>query len=240
MPISVSIDLPAFNVSREAAEKVIRKLGEDASRKTIIEAGNEGLINALRRHFANREKEQHKTAGIPWFGQNYPKRYFWRGTRGTSLAEQIKVVLSSPARLESIVAIESPALKHKLATNPPPITPKGGKRYLAIPANPTAASWDGMPRDFPKELSFKIRPTPDGHWLPCLVAEENYKTSGGKLATGKKKAVSGEQNVMYWLVHKVKTKHDPRALPEKTVQVSAVTSAVRTAIQRILASLTAS
>ena len=225
--LSLSIDPKALEASRKQAAKVIGTLGEHASRKTIIEAADAGLLDALRRHFAEREKEPHQTAGFPWFGQSYPKSYFWRGTNGDSVSERTRVTLSSPSRLEGRVTIASPALAHKLDPNPPDIKPTGGRKYLAIPASPIAAQWDGMPRDFPGGLRFAFSKLPDGHWLPSLVAASRHKVRGQK----------GEENaICYWLVHKVKTRHDPNALPSQSTQTAAVTSAVRSAVQRILAS----
>lgn len=235
---NIDIDFHLFEQSRAEAEKVIEKLDRGPSRKVIIDAGTEGLISALRKHFALREKEMPKSSGFPWFGQRYPKKYFWRGTRGTSVSEQIRVTLSSPSRLIGQVSINSPALKHKLATNPPDIRPKGGRRCLAIPANPIAASWDGMPRDFPGGLRLAFSKTPDGHWLPSLVAASNYKKRSKKTGSESKSfgrsANAGANEVVYWLVHKVKSRHDPAALPTQRDQTNAVTRAVRTAVQRIL------
>ena len=235
----IDIDLHLFEASRDEAEKVINKLDRGPSRKALIEAGNEGVINALRRHFSQREKEAPKSTGFPWFGQRYPKRYFWRGTRGNSVAEKIRVTLSSPARLEGQVSIDSPALKHKLMDNPPPIKPKGGKRLLAIPANPIAAQWDGMPRDFPGGLRFKFSQTPDGHWLPSLIAAQNYTHKAKKSGRETKKfdgtGNAGENEVVYWLVHKVKTRRDLAALPSHGAMVKASETAIRTAVRVILA-----
>lgn len=236
---NIDIDYHRFEQSREETEKVIEKLDRSPARKALIEAANEGLISALRKHFALREKEMPKSTGFPWFGQRYPKRYFWRGTRGTSVAEQIRVTLSSPSRLIGQVSINSPALKHKLASNPPDIRPKGGRRYLTIPANPIAASWDGMPRDFPGGLRFAFSKTPDGHWLPSLIAVANYKKRAKK--TGRETKAfggsgnSGKNEIVYWLVHKVKTRRDLSAMPTQQAQTNAATAAVRTAVQRILA-----
>ena len=238
---SVEFDLQAFEASQAEARKAYEKLGEDSSRKELIEAANDGLISALSRHFAMREKEMPKSTGFPWFGQHYPKRYFWRGTRGMSVSERIRVTLSSPARLVSQVSINSPALAHKLASSPPDIKPKGGRRYLAIPANPIAAAWDDMPRNFPGGLRFAFSITRDGHWLPSLIAAANYKRREKKTGRETKKfggsgANAGRNEVVYWLVHKVRTKRDLSAMPAQRVQVNAATSAVRTAVQRILAS----
>ena len=235
---SVEISIGEFERSKEAAEKVINALQERPAKKTMIEAGNEGLMSALRKHFAEREKEPRNNSGFPAFGQSYPKKYFWRGTRGKSVAESMRISKSDEEQLVGMVTIPSPALAHKLDPNPPDIKPKG-KKFLALPANPIAAQWDGMPRDFPGGLRFAFSRTQDGHWLPALIAAQNYakknrKTGEVKAAFGKG-ANTGENEVVFWLVHKVKTRHDPKALPPHDAQVSAVASAVRTAVARILA-----
>ena len=235
---SVEISIGEFERSKEAAEKVINALQERPAKKTMIEAGNEGLMSALRKHFAEREKEPRNNSGFPAFGQSYPKKYFWRGTRGTSVAESMRISKSDEEQLVGMVTIPSPALAHKLDPNPPDIKPKG-KKFLALPANPIAAQWNGMPRDFPGGLRFAFSRTQDGHWLPALIAAQNYakknrKTGEVKAAFGKG-ANTGENEVVFWLVHKVKTRHDPKALPPHDAQVSEATSAVRTAVARILA-----
>ena len=211
---SIEFDQRAFEASTKGAERSFRRFEEPSARKTLIEAANAGLANALRRHFAMREREAPKSSGFPWFGQTYPKRHFWYGTRGDSVADRIRVTLSSPARLAGRVSINSPALAHKLAANPPEIRPKGGRRYLAIPANPTAAAWAGRPRDFPGGLRFAFSKTPDGNALPSLVA-----AGGGA----------------YWLVHKARTRRDPNAMPSHGDQSRAATSAVSAAVRQILA-----
>jgi|GEM_PF-6798866 len=85
---SINFDLQSFEASHKEAKKVYQKLDETTSRKTLIEAGNKGLLNALLKHFTMREKEPRKSSGFPCFGQQYPKRYFWRGTRGLSVSEK--------------------------------------------------------------------------------------------------------------------------------------------------------
>lgn len=235
MSVEITFDERLFDETRKAVERHINQLNRPECRKELIEAANQGVVNALRRHFAERQKEQPKSTGFPWFGQAYPKRYFWHGSRGNSLSDKIRKS-SFPSRMEGWVGIDSPALKHKLAVNPPPITPKGGRRYLAIPANPNAAEWEKEPRNFPAELAFRYRPTPDGHWLPCLVAESNYKKVNGRLASSGKGGKSGEQTVVYWLVHQVRTKRDPNALPTEEVMKDSATSAVASVVRRLVIS----
>lgn len=204
----------------KAAAKSVSFLEDNDNRKTVIEAANEGLVSALRRHFAAREKEPHR---IGWWNLGhgaFPKRWFWRGTRGTSLAENLRTVQMSPSKLETTIAVNSPALAHKLNPNPPAIRPKGGRRYLAIPANPVSAQWSGMARDFPGGLRFAYTRLGQS-WLPSLVAASNWKKH------------DTQNKVMYWLVHKVQTRHDPDAMPSSYVQRSAVRSAVASAVAQL-------
>ena len=120
------------------------------------------------------------------------------------------------------------------AENPQPIRPKGGRRYLAIPASPLAANWSGMPRDFPGGLRFAYSRTPDGNWLPSLVAASNVKRAGkgagGGVAGGKK----GSGAVAYWLVHKVNPRRDRTAMPSIHEQKAFARDAVAVAVKRIL------
>ena len=150
--ITLSLDENTLERGLQAARKSFSCADNPAFRKTLVEAGVAGVVNALRTHFREREREPENRFGFPKFGQSYPKRYFWYGTRGTSVAERIRIVRTSPAALDGQVAVNSPALAHKLSTNPPPIVPKGGRKYLAIPASPEAAGWSGRPRDFPGGL----------------------------------------------------------------------------------------
>ena len=229
------LEIREFENALKEAEKAVDKLSLPASRKTIIEAANAGLVNGLRRYFRQREQMPGRKDGFPWFGQAYPKSYFWYGTRGTSVAERIRVTLSSPARMVGQVTIASPALARMVAEHPQPIRPKGGRRFLAIPASPLAANWSGMPRDFPGGLRFAFSKTPDGNWLPSLVAASNVKRSGkgsgGVTASGKK----GAGSVVYWLVHKVNPRRDRTAMPSIHEQKAFARSSVAVAVKRILA-----
>lgn len=216
-----------------AVEKAASLLKDDANRRTITEAANAGLIAALKRHFAARERESH---AIGWWNLgagDFPKRYFWRGTRGTSVSERIRTALIVPSVMEATVAIDSPELAHKLAQHPPPIKPKGGRRYLAIPATPAAAQWTGQARDFPGGVRFAFTQM-TGIWLPCLVAASNYRRSNGRLASGGKGGKTGANTVVYWLVKKVNTAHDPRALPTLEERREAVTKAVSAAVRGLI------
>jgi hypothetical protein len=99
-----------------------------------------------------------------------------------------------------------------------------------------------MPRDFPGGLRFAFSLTPDGHWLPSLIAAANYKKrleDGSERKGFTKKgsirgANAGANDVAYWLVHKVKTRHDPNAMPSANTQHDAATAAVKTAVRKLL------
>lgn len=223
--VSIEVDESDLNASRARLQRFDRL----DFRKTLIEAGQAGLINCLRSHFAQREKEPHQNAGFPAFGQSFPKRYFWRGTRGNSVAEKLRVVYSSPDRLEAHIAIDSPALAHKLASNPPDIRPTGGRKYLAVPANPSAAAWTGRAKDFPGGLRFGFTYVSGlERWLPALFAASNYKNKTGKASA--KGGKSGQNDLVFYLIRHAKTRHDPRALPTDDSALSAVQSAVARAL----------
>lgn len=71
-----------------------------------------------------------------------------------------------------------------------------------------------------------------------VILRKNLVTSG--LSSGESKKFGGSGNagqndVVYWLVHKARTRHDPNAMPTHRVQADAATSAVRAAVRRILA-----
>ena len=157
--LAIQLDEKTLEKSVKATRKSFSLTENPALRKTLIEAGIEGIVNALRQHFKAREAEPENRFGFPKFGQSYPKRYFWYGNRGLSVAEQIRVSFTSPNSLTGQVSIKSPALAHKVARNPPLIIPKGGRKYLTIPASPAAAAWVGSARDFPGNKDKSVR-----HW----------------------------------------------------------------------------
>lgn len=229
----MQVEIEINEQQAQVAAKNISFLEDEGNRKTVIEAADSALVASLRRHFAEREKEPHV---VGWWnrGLSYPKRYFWRGTRGTSVAEHIRTTLVSPQRLEAQVSIDSPALKHKLAQNPQPIRPTGGRKYLAIPASPQAAQWTGTARDFPYKLRFERWRRPNGSWISALIARQNFLTKSGRWnKSGKAKLRQGQGKVVYWLVHQVRTRHDPNALPSNSTMSSAVNAAVSKAIRHI-------
>ena len=228
----MQVEIEINEQQAQVAAKNISFLENEENRKTVIEAADSALVVSLRLHFAEREKEPHV---IGWWnrGLSYPKRYFWRGTR-TSVSDQIRTTLVSPQRLEAQVSIDSPALKHKLDQNPQPIRPKGGRKYLAIPASPQAAQWTGTARDFPYKLRFERWRRPDGSWISALIARQNFLTKGGRMdKSGRAKLRQGQGQVVYWLVHQVRTRHDPSAMPSNSTMSSAVNAAVSNAIRHI-------
>ena len=132
------------------------------------------------------------------------------------------------------MSINSPALARKLAENPQPIRPKGGRRYLAIPASAVAANWTGSARDFPGGLRLAYSKTFDGHWLPSLVAASNFKrvshAHGGVVSGGK----SGANDVVFWLVHKTNPRRDKTAMPTRFQQQAAASAAVHAALRSLM------
>ena len=205
------------------ARKLLDGAASDETRKAVLEAAGASMRADLTRHFRDREKEPVDNSVWPKLGQKFPKRYFWSGTRGNSVAEAIR-----EPRIDGdtvTVNIDSPALEHKIAENPPPIRPGAGRKFLAVPANARAAGWDGRPTDFrgAGEMAFAFaRASDDPHrWVPALVAHTHYQrqiTKGKKkgqlaIARAGQTATHGAGEVQYWLIREARTKHDPKALP---------------------------
>ena len=207
----------------EAARRLAYQFDSPFARQALVDAAGSGLVNVLRRHFAAREKEPHSNiGGFPKFGVDFPKKYFWYGNRGSSVAEQIQPARVKPEQLAGTVSIKSAPLAHRLARNPAPIKPKGGKKYLAVPASPEAARFDGLARVFPGGLKFGYA-LADGRFIPALFS--------AKFKSGRS---GGASSPLYFLIRQARQQHDPRALPTPAEQHSAVMAAVRTAISRII------
>lgn len=217
------------------ADELLGKVASDKTRKAVLKAAGASMRVDLTRHFRDREHEAADNSAWPKFGQAFPKRYFWSGTRGNSVAEKIGKPRVEGA--EVAIGIDSAALAHKLAKNPPPIRPGAGRKYLAVPANARAAGWDGRPADFrgAGEMTFAFARTAAGRLAPAFVAKAHYQR---RITRGKKKgqlavaragqtATHGAGEVQYWLIREAKTKHDPKALPpEEALAESARTVAL--------------
>ena len=215
----------------EPARKLLGKL-DAASVEAILRNAAVGVRNAAIRHFRSRNSEPARSDGFPRFGESWPKSNFWSGV-AKSVGE---VAVQGDT---ATISISSPALAHKADTNPPVIKPKGGRRYLAIPANARSAGWVG-PKDSPIELRFGFAPTPEGHWMPALLAKRDHlrtvkkgKKAGQRVMAAERSATTGVSTVQYWLVHKVQTKHDPNALPSNESLTTAATRAAQTALNQL-------
>jgi len=201
----------------------------------VLDGAGAGVRNAAIKHFRARNSEPAKSDGFPRFGESWPKSNFW--------ADVAKAVSEVSVKGDTaIIAIDSPALAHKADTNPKPITPKGGRKFLAIPANARAASFDGMPREFlGGSIRFGFAQTPDGATLPALLATRDHlktikkgKMAGQRvMATLDKQQTSGHGDVQYWLVRKVQPRHDPNAMPSNQSLTSAATRAAQTALNQL-------
>jgi hypothetical protein len=218
----------------EPARKLLGKLNA-ASLQTVLQAAGAGVRNAAIRHFRGRNSEPANSEGFPRFGQSYPKANFWSGVAKT--VGEVTVQGDT-----ATIAIDSPALAHKANPSPPVIKPKGGRKFLAIPANARAAAFAGMPRDFlGGDMRFGFAQTPDGATLPALLATRDHlrtvkkgKKAGQRLATAiDAQQTSGHGDVQYWLVRKVQTRHDPNALPADELLSSAASRAAQTALNQL-------
>jgi len=215
------------------ALKSIEQFSSDTSVRFVVEAAGAGARAAMIRHFRARNSEPASSSGFPRFGEQWPKSNFWSNV-AKSVAE---VTVQGDI---ATIAIDSPALAHKADANPRPITPKGGRRFLAIPANARAAGWQGMPKDFPVEMRFGYAPTPEGKWMPALLAKDNHlrrvskgKNAGALVRAAGKSATLGVSSVQYWLVRKVQTKNDPRAIPTDATLSEAATKAADSAVRQL-------
>ncbi len=212
----------------EPAMKLLGKLDAKAMH-TVLEAAADKVRDTAITHFDKRNTEPANSAGFPRFGQVYPKSNFWAGV-ASSVG---KVSIQDDT---ATINIASPALAHKAADNPPPITPKGGRKYMAIPANARAAAFDGMPRSFLfGNMRFGFAETPEGIMMPALLATREHmriikrgKKAGQRVVTDNyKQQTSGHGDVQYWLVRKVQTHHDPNAIPsEESLKTAATRAAV--------------
>jgi hypothetical protein len=217
----------------EPARKLLGMLDANAIR-SILQAAGAGVRNVAIRHFRNRNSEPANSEGFPRFGQSYPKSNFWSGVAKTVGEVTIQGDTAS-------IAIDSPALAHKADTNPRPITPKGGRKFLAIPANARAAAFAGMPKDFGGgKMKFGYAETPDGKTMPALLISRSVNLYKGidreERKELKKKRVPmsiRQDQVQYWLVRKVQTRHDPNALPSDESLTTAATRAAQTALNQL-------
>ena len=238
MPTEVKIEL-----DKRVADELLDKVSSDETRKELLEAAGASMRADLVKHFREREKEQGDDSAWPKLGQKFPKRYFWSGTRGNSVAEAIQ-----EPRVEGdtvSVNVDSPALAHKNDKNPPPIRPGAGRRFLAVPANARAAGWDGRPTDFrgAGEMAFAFARTPDdpNRWAPALVAHTHWARqvsrgkNKGQLAAARagQAATHGAGDVQFWRIRQARTKHDPKALPDE----SALAESARTVALGVFARL---
>jgi hypothetical protein len=218
----------------EPARKLLGQLNAQAI-GTILQAAAQGVRNAAIKHFRSRNSEPANSEGFPRFGESWPKSNFWSG-----VAKSVGVVTVQGDT--ATVPISSPALAHKADHNPSPITPKGGRKFLAIPANARAAGFPGMPRDFlGGDLRFGFAQTPEGRTMPALLATRDHmktlkkgKNAGQRLATAiEAQQTTGHGDVQYWLVRKVQTKHDPEALPADGALTTAATRAAQSALNQL-------
>jgi hypothetical protein len=201
-----------FQTGTADISKVQEQLGHIASAepaKTILESAAIGVYEATREHFKARGHEPRNNTGFPAFGQAFPSRHFWRNNVERKMNHP--VIDGDTAKIK----IDSPALAHKANPNPPPIRPS--KQFLAIPANVRAASWDGTPYGA-KNIGIFLRPTKN---------EKGQKRNDRRL-----QSFGGPA---WWLVRSVRTRHDPRALPEDATLQAAAERDAENALKSIIA-----
>ena len=229
-----------IEIDDRAARAALASAADPKLQQTVLEAVGQEVRVAAIEHFRAREQEPENTAGFPKYGQSFGKRGFWAGTNGTSVAEAVAAPVFLAGEKSVFIDIDSPKLAHKADPNPPPILPKGGRQFMAIPANARAAAWEGMPRDLDVSggMTFCYSLTPEGKWAPSLAARENYqrqvkrgKHKGETAETGK--STQGQGNVQYWLVRSVQTKYDPRAIPDAEVLTERANARAASVLSRL-------
>ncbi len=161
-----------------------------------LQAAAMGVRVALDKHILMRQSEPRK--------DGFPMQGFWVGNNGRSVREAIQPTEYNGDT--ATIRIKSAPLAHKVDTNPPPITPKGGKKYLTIPA---LAEASGLPAgNFNLKFGYRKKdgsvPKDGERGFPALFEPSSNR-------------------IFYWLARKVQTPHDPRAMPdEKDLQQTAV------------------
>lgn len=154
------------------------------SQAAILEGAAMGIEADLREHFAQLQQRPRK--------DGLAHAYFWSGTGGNSVAEQISGHTISGDT--ATVSIESPPLAHKLSGGT--IEAKDyGHTYLTIPATDAAVKAPRGARSFATHIAWVEHPS--GGMRPALV-------SGTERGSG---------SVLYWLVKSVTHQPMPSALP---------------------------
>jgi len=186
------MDSPSVTADVSEALTALKTISDPKTEKMVLEAAGRAARSEAVAHFRERDKEGSAPPTLPFEGR-MPKRHFWIG-----VSRAVANPLYDPGDGSVLIRIDSPALAHRANPNPPLIRPKGGRQFLAIPANARAASWDAMPRDAVSGGARFLRPTRD---------ERGRRYNARQLAAS---------NVpIWWLVKSVQTKHDPRAMPDE-------------------------
>ena len=182
---------------KEALEGVNADLKE--KRRFILQAADAGVRKALDEHFLRRQAQPRK----PFLGFRVSPQGFWFLNNGFSVREQIRQTVFTENT--ATIAIDSPALAHKLNPTPPVIYPGPGKKRLAIPLNDAAAKQ--KPRAFDLKLG-----RVEGHTGLFLLDK----------STGQP---------FYFLAKQAQTPTDPNALPTVETLQKAACNAIEAALK---------
>lgn len=154
------------------------------AKHSVLEGASMGIEAALREHFAYLQKRPRK--------DGLAHGYFWSGTNGNSVAEQISGHAISGDT--ATVSIDSAPLAHKMTGGT--IAAKDyGHKYLTIPATDEAVKAPRGARSF--QTHFEFTEHPSGGMRPALV-------SGNDRGSG---------SVLFWLVRSVTHQPMGDALP---------------------------
>jgi len=153
-------------------------------------------IEELQAHFASRPPNK----------QGWPSQGFWAKVSGATLRGPVD---ESSARID----IAEPAINQKIFGGT--ITPKGGRKYLALPAIAEAYGKSPLVFDFLEPL-FSRR---QGRVIALIEKEQQGKGWGGR--------------VWYWLVKSVTQRADPQALPPEKAFAAALLDEAKQYLARI-------
>lgn len=176
-----------------------------AIRQPILEGAAIGIEALLREHFSELQSRPRR--------DGLTHGYFWSGTGGNSVAEQISGhVISGDT---ATIAIDSPPLAHKL-TGGTISAADYGHTYLTIPATDAAVKAPRGARSFTTHISWEEHP--DGGLRPALVSGTDR----------------GSGSVLYWLVRSVTHRPMPDALPTDSACADAAQAAALDVIDALL------
>lgn len=164
-----------------------------------IKAASRGVANETRSFYSGLEASRPNKQG-------FPRQHFWAAVRRSVN----NPVIQSPK--EATVSITHVALRQRIQGGT--IRPKGGKKYLTIPA--TSEAYGKRAREF-SNLRFGFAENRFGNLAPALVENSGQRVAfGRRRKDGTSKVTPGAEiggKAFFWLVRQVYQPADPAAMP---------------------------